>query len=67
MALIARGCERAIKDGDERLTVDVLNRVKNDAAAEKARLDMVSAFESGRLSSRPGRQRRQRKPLQAPA
>ncbi|MER8028801.1 ATP-binding protein [Streptomyces bauhiniae] len=61
MALIARGCDLAIKDGNERLTIDVLNRVKNDAAAEKARLDMVSAFESGRLSSRPGRQPRRRR------
>ncbi|MFE3521969.1 ATP-binding protein [Streptomyces sp. NPDC059161] len=67
MALIARGCERAIKDGEERLTVDVLNRVKNDAAAEKARLDMVAAFESGRLSSRPGRRSRRQQTLRTPA
>ncbi|MFE2744190.1 ATP-binding protein [Streptomyces scopuliridis] len=67
MALIARGCERAIKDGEERLTVDVLNRVKNDAAAEKARLDMVAAFESGRLSSRPGRRSRRQQPLRTSA
>lgn len=57
MALIARGCERAIKDGDERLTADVLNRVKNDAAAEKARLDMKAAFDTGRISSKPSRRR----------
>ncbi|MGW6507731.1 ATP-binding protein [Streptomyces niveus] len=58
MALVARGCDRAIQDGEERLTIDVLDRVKNDAAAEKARLEMVAAFENGRLSSRPSQSRR---------
>ncbi len=37
MALINRGCLRAIRSGHERLDEDLMNRVKNDAAAEKSR------------------------------
>ena len=55
MTIVQRGCRRAIKTGEERLTKDLLDRVKNDAAAERTRLELQSAFEQGLLSSRPRR------------
>ena len=53
MTLITRGCRRAIRTGEERLTAAVLDQVKNDAAAEAARQELAAAFEDGRLSARP--------------
>jgi AAA domain len=53
MTLVARGCRRAIRIGDERLTREVLDQVKNDAAAETARQELLAAFEHRRLRSRP--------------
>ena len=54
MTLVTRGCHRAIKTGEERLTVELLDRVKNDAAAEHARHELMADFRAGRLSARPG-------------
>jgi hypothetical protein len=54
MTLIARGCRRAIRSGDERLTKEVLDRVKNDEAAELARRELEAAFGAGLLSARVG-------------
>ncbi|MFF1690827.1 ATP-binding protein [Streptomyces sp. NPDC058254] len=53
MALINRGCLRAIRTGHERLDVDLMNHVNNDAAAEEARRELVASLEAGLLTSRP--------------
>lgn len=53
MTLIKRGCTKAIESGEERLTGEILAMVKNDVAAERNRLELLAAIESGRLSSRP--------------
>jgi AAA domain len=53
MTLITRGCRRAIRTGTERLTLDLLDQVRNDAAAESARQELLAAFGAGRLSARP--------------
>ncbi|MFK0048633.1 ATP-binding protein [Streptomyces sp. NPDC090741] len=54
MSLINRGCLRAIRTGHERLDKDLMDQVKNDAAAEEARKELESAIEAGLLTSRPG-------------
>ncbi|MFD6312012.1 ATP-binding protein [Streptomyces nigra] len=54
MTLIARGCQRAVRTGEERLSRESLDRVKNDEAAEQARRELEAAMERGRLTSRPG-------------
>jgi hypothetical protein len=60
MALIKRGCTRAVEVGEEEcLTEEILSQVKNDAAAEQARLELEARFAAGKLSSRPRRARRQ--------
>jgi hypothetical protein len=53
MTLIARGCRRAVRTGTEKLTRDLLDQVRNDAAAEAARQELLAAFGTGRLSARP--------------
>ena len=60
MTLIVRGCRRAIKTGQERLSVEVLDKVPNDEAAERARKELEAAFDQGRLSVRtPNRRPRE--------
>jgi hypothetical protein len=51
--LVSRGCQRAIRTGAERLDAEVLDQVKNDAAAEAARVRLEASLASGRLTSRP--------------
>jgi hypothetical protein len=53
MTLIARGCRRAARTGTEKLTRDLLDQVRNDAAAEAARRELLTAFDAGKLSARP--------------
>ncbi|MGW2860267.1 ATP-binding protein [Streptomyces sp. NPDC001205] len=53
MTLINRGCQRAIRGGSECLSRDLLKKVKNDEASERARLQLERALENGRLTSRP--------------
>jgi len=53
MTLINRGCQRAIRTGAERLDKALLDEVKIDAAAQKARPELQFAFEQGKLRSRP--------------
>lgn len=53
MTLIKRGCAKSIASGEERLTGDILATVKNDIAAERNRLELQAAMESGLMSSRP--------------
>ncbi|MFJ6438457.1 TniB family NTP-binding protein [Streptomyces sp. NPDC091416] len=55
MTLVNRGCQRAQRTGAERLTRDLLDQVKNDAAAEQARRELEYAFSSGRATTRPRR------------
>jgi len=55
MTLITRGCYRAVRSGAERLTVEVLDQVKNDEAAERARVELQAAIESGTLRAAPQR------------
>ncbi|HVB43015.1 MAG TPA: AAA family ATPase [Streptosporangiaceae bacterium] len=53
MTLIACGCRRAIRTGTEQLTRDLLDQVRNDAAAEAARQELLAAFDAGKLRARP--------------
>ncbi|MEU6118261.1 AAA family ATPase [Streptomyces sp. NPDC047117] len=53
MTLINRGCQRAVRTGAERLDARLLDKVKNDAAAEQGRTELQQALASGRLTSRP--------------
>ncbi|EDY51754.1 AAA family ATPase [Streptomyces clavuligerus] len=53
MALINRGCLRAIRSGHERLDIDLMNQVKNDAAAEGARTELEASIKSGLLTTHP--------------
>jgi AAA domain len=55
MTLINRGCQRAVRTGVEQLNKDLLDRVKNDEASEKARKELEPAFEARRLTTRPKR------------
>ncbi len=51
MTLINRGCQRAVRTGAERLDRDLLDRVKNDTASEKARQELQTAFDARRLTT----------------
>jgi hypothetical protein len=55
MTLINRGCQRAVRTGAERLDRDLLDRVKNDAASEKGRQELDTAFQTGRITTRIGK------------
>lgn len=52
MTLINRGCQRAVRTGAERLDIALLDKVKNDAAAEKGRKELEMALSGGKLTSR---------------
>lgn len=52
MTLINRGCQRAVRTGTERLSQDLLDGVKNDAAAETARRELEAAIHARRLTTR---------------
>jgi len=51
MTILMRGCRRAIRTGQERLTTGLLDGVKNDEAAELARRELQAALEHGLLSA----------------
>lgn len=51
MTLINRGCQRAVRTGAEHLDRELLDRVKNDAASEKARQELATAFDARRLTT----------------
>jgi hypothetical protein len=53
MTLITRGCRRAIRTGEERLSKELLDGVKNDEGAELARRELEAAIEHGLLTARP--------------
>jgi hypothetical protein len=52
MTLINRGCQRAVRTGTERLTAELLDTVKCDAASEAARRELEAALASGRLTTK---------------
>lgn len=52
MTLLARGCQRAVKSGQESLTAALLDTVPNDAASEQARRQLDASLRSGHLSTR---------------
>lgn len=57
MTILKRGCNKAIRSGEERLTVETLDTIQNDAASERVRQELASAVEQGLVSSRPRRHR----------
>lgn len=52
MTLINRGCQRAVRTGTERLDRNLLDSVKNDAAAETAHRELDAAIQARRLTTR---------------
>ncbi|MFF2364842.1 TniB family NTP-binding protein [Streptomyces sp. NPDC058122] len=55
MTLLMRACERAIRTGEERVTRELLSRIRLDAAAERLRAEWEVALQSGTKTSRPAR------------
>lgn len=53
MTLINRGCQRAVRSGEEALSRDLLDGVKNDEASEEARRELEAALERRKLTSKP--------------
>lgn len=58
MTLVNRGCQRAVRTGTERLSRDLLDSVRNDAAAETARRELEAAIQARRLTTRVSSTRR---------
>lgn len=54
ITLITRGCYKAIRNGTEQLTTDLLDTVRIDEASEQARTQLAAAFAAGTLTSTPG-------------
>jgi hypothetical protein len=52
MELLTRGCEKAMRRGTEVLTEKLLDTVKIDSAAERARREFQAAFRTCRMSTR---------------
>ena len=59
MTLLNRGCQRAVRSGEEVLSRDLLDGVKNDEASEQARRELEAALERRRLTSKPRKARKQ--------
>ena len=55
MTLISRGCLRAIRTKQERLTMKLMDKVSNDAASEDARTELAAAIRAGTFTTRPTR------------
>jgi len=53
ITLITRGCYKAIRTGQEQLTIGLLGTVRIDEASEQARLQLATAFAHGRLTTTP--------------
>ncbi|TRW80996.1 AAA family ATPase [Mycolicibacterium sp. 018/SC-01/001] len=51
MELIRRGCARAIRNGVETINQKLLDTIKIDSAAERARRELEAAFRSRRLTT----------------
>jgi hypothetical protein len=52
-ALINGGCQSAVRTGAERLDEELLDRIKNDAASEKARKELEAALAAKRITTKP--------------
>lgn len=52
MTLVNRGCQRAMRTGAEYLSRQLMDKVKNDEAAEKARIELEAAFRGKRLTTK---------------
>lgn len=52
MTLINRGCQRAVRSGAEKLSTELLDQVKIDAASEKARQELELAINTGKIRAR---------------
>jgi N-dimethylarginine dimethylaminohydrolase len=52
MTLINRGCQRAVRSGEEKLTTELLDNIKIDAASEKARQELELAINTGKVRVR---------------
>ena len=52
MTLINRGCQRAVRSGEEKLATELLDNVKIDAACEKARQELELAINTGKIRVR---------------
>jgi hypothetical protein len=61
MTLINRGCQRAVRTGAERLSRELLDRVKSDEAAENARRELEAALASRRITTRTSQPTRKAK------
>ncbi|GAA3828127.1 AAA family ATPase [Streptomyces chiangmaiensis] len=57
MTLINRGCQRAVRTGAEVLTQELLDQVKMDAAAERARKALEKKFARRKMTTKPRRSR----------
>jgi hypothetical protein len=53
MELVRIGCARATRTGEETLNQKLLDRIKIDSAAEKARKELAAAFRTRKLFTRP--------------
>jgi hypothetical protein len=58
ITLITRGCFKAIRSGEEKLTGSLLDSVRIDEASEQARRQLAAAFAAGRLSATPTARRK---------
>lgn len=52
MTLINRSCQRAVRTGAEVLSRDLMDQVKTDEASQKARQELQTAFDTGRLTTK---------------
>lgn len=52
MTLVNRSCQRAVRTGTEQLDAELLDQVKNDAAAEKARQELETAVAARTITTR---------------
>jgi hypothetical protein len=59
MSLVARGCYRAVKTGAEVLSVELLDAVRIDQAAESARVHLHAALSAGLLPADTDRPRQE--------
>ncbi len=55
ITLVTRGCWKAIRTGEERLTRDLLDAVRIDEASEVARAELAAGFTTGTLTTVPTR------------
>jgi len=55
MTLIARSCLRAVRSRQERLSVELMDKVSNDAAAEDARKELAAAIAAGLFTTHRSR------------